>query len=118
MELRGPATKFHVLNLTSSAFKNEEFIPDKFTCDGRNISPPLRIDSIPAEVKSLALIVDDPGLPREPGFIGLYGTFRLPISFRRTMCRAPREKMILARAITAALVRPGVHTDIFSGYMV
>ncbi len=49
--------------LTSSAFKEGEMIPKKYTCDGPDISPPLRWDSVPSQAKSLALIADDPDAP-------------------------------------------------------
>ncbi len=49
--------------LTSPSFKNNEFIPDKFTCDGGDINPALEIANIPPEAKSLTLIVDDPDAP-------------------------------------------------------
>lgn len=51
------------LTVKSPAFKNNEFIPSKYTCDGLNINPELRIEDIPANTKSLALIVDDPDAP-------------------------------------------------------
>jgi Raf kinase inhibitor-like YbhB/YbcL family protein len=38
-------------------------IPARYTCDGRDISPPLAWSGIPDETKSLALIVDDPDAP-------------------------------------------------------
>lgn len=47
----------------SSVFENNEKIPEKYTCDGENANPPLHIESIPKEAKTLALIVDDPDAP-------------------------------------------------------
>jgi Raf kinase inhibitor-like YbhB/YbcL family protein len=51
------------VKIESSAFKDNEFIPSKYTCDGVNISPPLRINEAPENAKSLVLIVDDPDAP-------------------------------------------------------
>jgi Raf kinase inhibitor-like YbhB/YbcL family protein len=48
---------------TSTAFKEGEMIPQKYTCDGQNISPPLKWGSASAQTKSFALIVDDPDAP-------------------------------------------------------
>ena len=52
------------LKVTSAAFKQGEFIPSKYTCDGKNINPELSIEKIPAGTISLALIMDDPDAPR------------------------------------------------------
>ena len=53
------------LTLTSSAFKNGEVIPAKYTCDGgRLLSPPLSISSVPEVAKSLVIIMDDPDIPK------------------------------------------------------
>jgi len=51
------------VKITSSAFEHNTMIPSKYTCEGRNINPPLSIKDIPAGAKSLALIVDDPDAP-------------------------------------------------------
>jgi len=48
------------LTISSPAFKDQEFIPVKYSCDGENINPQLIIQNIPTGTKSLALIVDDP----------------------------------------------------------
>ncbi len=46
--------------LKSSAFKEGEVIPEKYTCDGENVNPFLEIRNAPQGTKSLALVVDDP----------------------------------------------------------
>lgn len=49
--------------LIESVFKSQEFIPAAYTCDGENISPPLKFLLVPQQAKSLVLIVDDPDAP-------------------------------------------------------
>ena len=51
------------LKVTSTAFENGANIPPQYTCDGKNISPELKLEGIPAATKSLALIVDDQDAP-------------------------------------------------------
>lgn len=58
------AVDYRQLKVTSTAFENEGMIPSKYTCDGRNISPPLDIEHIPEEAKCLVIIVDDPDAPK------------------------------------------------------
>lgn len=43
-------------------------IPEKYTCKGENINPELRFEDIPANAKSLALVMHDPDAPRPGGF--------------------------------------------------
>jgi Raf kinase inhibitor-like YbhB/YbcL family protein len=50
-------------NLESNAFNNGGDIPQKFTCDGTDVSPPLVWGDAPSGTKSLALIADDPDAP-------------------------------------------------------
>ena len=51
------------MKITSPAFQNNATIPDKYTCKGENISPPLEFAYIPKNAKFLALIMDDPDAP-------------------------------------------------------
>ncbi len=51
------------MKVESSAFKAGEKIPKKYTCEGENISPPLKILDIPKNAKSLVIIVEDPDAP-------------------------------------------------------
>lgn len=48
------------MQITSSAFDNNTSIPDKYTCSGKGISPPLDFADIPDGTKSLVLVVSDP----------------------------------------------------------
>jgi len=49
--------------LTSPAFGAGRAIPRAYTCDGANVSPPLRWTAPPAGTRSFALIMDDPDAP-------------------------------------------------------
>ena len=51
------------MKITSSAFQEGGNIPSKFSRDGENVNPPLRIEGTPANARSLVLIVDDPDAP-------------------------------------------------------
>ena len=48
------------MKLKSPEFENNQFIPDKFTCEGEDINPELFIEGLPIGARSLALIVEDP----------------------------------------------------------
>lgn len=51
------------MQLTSEAFGDGDEIPVKYTCDGEDVSPPLRWDDAPPTAQSFALIMDDPDAP-------------------------------------------------------
>ena len=55
--------KMDELQLTSTVFANGGAIPATYSCDGRDVNPPLAVDRVPAGAKSLALVVDDPDAP-------------------------------------------------------
>jgi len=52
-----------MLGISSSAFTHQGSIPQKFTADGEDLSPPLEWSDAPAGTRSFALIVDDPDAP-------------------------------------------------------
>lgn len=54
--------------LISPSFEDNSAIPKKFTCDGGGINPELRIENVPAEAESLALVLHDPDAPLPGGF--------------------------------------------------
>lgn len=49
--------------ITSPAFDDGGTIPTRFTCEGEDVSPELRVDDVPDGASSLALLVDDPDAP-------------------------------------------------------
>lgn len=49
--------------ITSPDFAADGPIPQRFTCDGANVSPELRWTGVPARAAALALVVDDPDAP-------------------------------------------------------
>ncbi len=51
------------LAIQSKAFSNNGKIPETYTCEAKDISPPLSWSGIPEGTKSLVLIVDDPDAP-------------------------------------------------------
>jgi Raf kinase inhibitor-like YbhB/YbcL family protein len=51
------------LILKSAAFADGGAIPARYTCEGKDISPPLTWEGVPEQAKSLVLIVDDPDAP-------------------------------------------------------
>jgi Raf kinase inhibitor-like YbhB/YbcL family protein len=51
------------LQITSSAFEQGASIPRLYTCQGKDVSPPLSWSGVAADARSLALIVDDPDAP-------------------------------------------------------
>lgn len=51
------------MKLKSSAFKHNEPIPRKHSCQGEEISPELIVEDIPQGARSMALVVEDPDAP-------------------------------------------------------
>lgn len=60
------------LKITSPAFANNDSIPSKYTCDGQGMNPALVFSGVPATAKSLALIVEDPDVPKNLKADGLF----------------------------------------------
>ncbi len=57
------ASQAMAFDLTSPAFAPGAEIPVKYTCDGLNVSPPLRWAGPPARTKEYVLIAEDPDAP-------------------------------------------------------
>jgi len=51
------------IQVSSTAFTEGGTIPEEYTCDGKDISPPLNWSKVPDGTRSLMLISDDPDAP-------------------------------------------------------
>lgn len=51
------------MSIKSSAFSTQERIPEKYTADGKDVSPSLQWSGLPDEAESLALVCHDPDAP-------------------------------------------------------
>ena len=86
-----PKGKKMEIIVTSSAFKEGEMIPSKYTCDGINISPPINWHTSVNGIKTFALISDDPDAPT--GDWVHWIVFNIPPNIRelREDCKANRN---------------------------
>ncbi len=78
-----------VMSLSSPAFRQGERIPAKYTCQGKDISPPLAWSGVPASTRSLALIMDDPDAPG--GVFTHWVIFNIPPERRQLAEAVPAE---------------------------
>lgn len=51
------------MKISSPAFSQGQPIPKKYSCQGADLSPPLHLEGLPDNAKTLALIMDDPDAP-------------------------------------------------------
>lgn len=100
-----------MFTLESPAFSEGALIPPRYTCEGENVSPPLRWSEPPAGTRCFALIVDDPDAPdpAAPKRVWVHWlAWNLPASLRE-----------LPEGATGALPAPareGRHDDDGPGY--
>jgi Raf kinase inhibitor-like YbhB/YbcL family protein len=51
------------IQVSSSAFDNGGKIPSEYTCEGKSVAPPLSWSGVPANTKSIVVLVEDPDAP-------------------------------------------------------
>ena len=78
--------------ISSTAFKDGERIPARYTCEGLNVSPPLSWGEPPAGTASLALIVDDPDATA--GTFTHWVLFNIPVGIRGLDENIPRRESL------------------------
>ncbi|HEV8291919.1 MAG TPA: YbhB/YbcL family Raf kinase inhibitor-like protein [Tepidisphaeraceae bacterium] len=78
------------LRVTSNAFGPGEPIPQKYSGDGKDVSPPLNWRGVPTAARELALIVEDPDAPQAEPFIH-WVIYKIPTSEMGLPEGMPRE---------------------------
>jgi Raf kinase inhibitor-like YbhB/YbcL family protein len=51
------------MQITSPAFQYNSSMPERYTCDGAGVNPPLQFGDVPANAISLVLLMEDPDIP-------------------------------------------------------
>lgn len=57
------------ISIASPAFEDGQPIPEVYSQDGKNVSPPLEWSGVPDNAKELVLIVDDPDAPMDKPYV-------------------------------------------------
>jgi Raf kinase inhibitor-like YbhB/YbcL family protein len=86
------------MQLQSPAFNNGDRLPQRFSCDGEDLSPPLAWSDAPADTRSFAIFCDDTDAPQ--GVFHHWAMFNIP----RTTHELPEG---FASAVTKSLVTHG-----------
>jgi Raf kinase inhibitor-like YbhB/YbcL family protein len=78
------------IQVTSSALKEGQPIPEKYTGEGTAVSPPLARLNVPPGTKELALICDDPDAPQAEPWVH-WVIYKLPPETKGLPEGVPRE---------------------------
>jgi Raf kinase inhibitor-like YbhB/YbcL family protein len=85
------------IQLRSPAFADGAAIPQTFTCDGVDRSPPLEWSGVPDAARSLVFICDDPDAPR--GTWSHWVVFNLPVQIKALKEGVPADQTVPATAL-------------------
>lgn len=80
------------ITVRSSAFKDGEPIPMRYTCDGINISPDVEWTAGPDKTESYALIVEDPDAPK--GTFHHWLIYNMPADMHKLNENVPRKAQL------------------------
>jgi hypothetical protein len=78
--------------IQSLSFENGAFIPEKYTCDGDNLSPELNWNNIPQGTQSFVIICDDPDAPR--GVWHHWSVYDIPFGITKLEEAVPKTKVL------------------------
>jgi Raf kinase inhibitor-like YbhB/YbcL family protein len=78
------------IQIKSPVFQDGTPIPEKYTCDGLDVSPPLEWTDVPEGTKTLAIVCDDPDAPMKTWLHWII--FNIPGDVDRLPENVPPEK--------------------------
>lgn len=81
------------IEITSSAFRAKGPIPEEFTGEGADVSPPLEWTGIPEGTIELALLCDDPDAPRPEPWVH-WVLYRIPATARGLPRNVPKTRTL------------------------
>lgn len=58
-----PTSELATISVRSTAFEEGARIPERHTCVGEDVAPPLTWTGVPADARRVAVVVDDPDAP-------------------------------------------------------
>jgi Raf kinase inhibitor-like YbhB/YbcL family protein len=96
------------MEIKSTAFKNNEYIPVKYTCQGQNVSPDLSWSGVSKDTKSFALICDDPDAPM--GTWVHWVIFNIPVSVNE-LTEGASKSTSLPKGVIEGLNSSGIGYD-------
>jgi Raf kinase inhibitor-like YbhB/YbcL family protein len=79
-----------IIQITSSAFKEGQPIPKKYTGEGDDVSPPLSWTGVPETAKELVLICDDPDAPTNEPWVH-WVIYKIPADVKDLKEGIPRK---------------------------
>lgn len=82
----------HTMVVTSSAFKDGERMPDRYTCIGENVSPDIAWSNVPDKAKTIAMVCDDPDAPT--GTWVHWVIFNIPAGVQRIPEAVPHQEKL------------------------
>ena len=87
-----PIAQAKTMKVQSTAFAEGAAIPKLYTCDGRDITPPLAWSEPPPGSKQLALVCDDPDAP--VGVFTHWVLYGLPATTRSLPENLPKDALV------------------------
>jgi Raf kinase inhibitor-like YbhB/YbcL family protein len=81
------------IKVTSPAFADDQRIPDQYTSEGEDVSPPIEWTDLPGGTKELALICDDPDAPTDEPWVH-WVIYKIPANATGLPQAIPRQSRL------------------------